>query len=113
REEELRRRQCHRLAGADELRLHTACQPAGAQSREGNPVAMVWIHVGLNLEDESAHAQLGGVHGALVRFLCARGRGIAAQRIQQIADAEIFKRGAEEYRREVAFAERTEIETLA
>src|SRR6185437_5581792 len=58
-EEELRACQRHALAGAHELRLHAAAELAGTQPREGDAVAVVRIHVGLDLEHEGAHARLG------------------------------------------------------
>ena len=57
-EEELRRVEADRLAGAHELRLHAARQPARADAHEGDAVAVVRVHVRLDLEDEAGHRRL-------------------------------------------------------
>ena len=77
-EEEVRRVQADRLAGAHVLRLHAARELAGAQPREGDAVAVVRIHVGLDLEHEGRHLRLlrgdaAGV-GSLRRAAAARRR---------------------------------------
>ena len=66
-EEELRRRQAHRLAGAHQLGLHAALQLARADAHEGDAVAVVGVHVGLDLEDEGAHLRLGRLDHAACR----------------------------------------------
>ena len=67
REEELRRAEPDRLAGADQLRPHAP--HAGltrAHPHEGDAVAVVRIHVRLDLEDEARHASasFGSTHEA-------------------------------------------------
>ena len=61
----------HRLAGAHQLRLHAARQLARADAHEGDAVAVVRVHVRLDLEDEAGHRRLAGLDRALVG-LCAR-----------------------------------------
>jgi hypothetical protein len=93
-----------RLAGAHQLGLHAALQLARADAHEGDAVAVVGVHVGLDLEDEAGHLRLGGMHMARCR---PPGRAAAAQfaeRLDQIAHAEIAQRRAEEHRRQMAFA---------
>ena len=74
---------------------------------------MVRIHVGLDLENESAHARLGRVHLAQVAFLRTRRRGKSAQTLQQIADAKIAQGAAEIHGRQVAIAKGHQFERLA
>ena len=112
-EEELRARQAHVLAGPHQFRLHAAAELSGAQPRERDAVAMVRIHVGLDLEHEGAHARLGGFDLAQVRILRARRRRELAETFQQVADAEITQRAAEIDRRQVAFAKGLQLERLA
>src|SRR5262249_22581057 len=87
--------------------------PAGTDARERDAVAVVGIHVGLDLEDEGAHLRLGRLDAALVRVLCARRRRELAEAGEQVADAEILQRRAEIDRREMALADGREIERTA
>ena len=112
-EEELRRRQAHRLAGAHQLGLHAALQLARADAHEGDAVAVVGVHVGLDLEDEGGHLLLGRLDRAGVGLLVARRRPEGAERLDQVAHAEIAQRRAEKDRRQMAFAERLQVERPA
>ncbi len=112
-EEELRRRQAHLLAGAHQLGLHAALQRARAHTHEGDAVAVVGVHVGLDLEDEGGHVRLGRLDLAGVGLLGARRRAEGAERLDQVADAEIAQGRAEEHRRQMALAERLRVERLA
>ena len=112
-EEEMRRVQSDRLAGAHVLRLHAAHELARAQPREGDAVAVVRIHVGLDLEHEGRHLRLLRGDAAGVGCLVARGRGVGGKAVEQVADAEVLQRAAEEHRGQVALAERREIERPA
>ena len=103
----------HVLAGAHQLGLHAAAELARAQPRERDAVAVVRIHIGLDLEHEGAHARLGGLDLAQVAILRARRRRELAETFQQIADAEIAQRAAEIDRRQMAFAKRLQFERLA
>jgi hypothetical protein len=60
---------------------------------------MVRIHVRLNLENKCGRAGLGGSDDPLVGGLRSRRRRNGGERVEQIADAEIFERAAEEDRR--------------
>ena len=113
REEELRARQAHVLAGAHQLRLHAAGEFARAQPRKGDTVAVVRIHIGLDLEHERAHARFRGLDLAQIAVLRARRRRETPQALQQIADAEIAQRAAEIHRRQMALAKRLQLERLA
>ena len=112
-EEELRRREADRLAGAHELRLHAARQPPRADAHEGDAVAMVRVHVGLDLEDEAGHAVLVRRDEARVGRLRPRRRREFGERVDEVADAEILQRRAEEHRRQVPLAEGLERERPA
>jgi hypothetical protein len=74
---------------------------------------VVGIHVGLDLEDEGAHAVFVGVHLARIGALRARRRREGGERIEQILDAEILQGRTEEDRSQMALAKRREIETAA
>ena len=112
-EEELRRRQAHRLAGAHQLGLHAALQLARADANEGDAVAVVGVHVGLDLEDEGGHLVLGRLDRAGVGLLGARRRSEGAERLDQVAHAEIAQRRAEIDRRQMALAEGVDVERPA
>ena len=111
--EELRTGQRHVLAGAYQFCLHAAGKLAGAQPRKGDAIAMVRIHVGLDLEHERAHARFRRVDLAQVGFLGAWLRCEMAEAFQEIADPEIAQRAAKIDRRQVALAKRVELERLA
>ena len=113
REEKLRRRQCHRLAGAHQLGLHAAAQLARTQPRKGDAVAVIGIHVGLDLEHEGGHAILVRHDLARAGGLRPRRRRETRERIEQILDAEILDRRAEIDRRQMPFAERGKFERAA
>ena len=109
-EEELRRVERDGLAGAPQPRLHAARKPARADAQEGDAVAMVGIHVRLDLEDEAAHGGLVRRDRALLGRARLRRRRIGRQALDQVAHAEIAERAAEQNRRQVALAERGEVE---
>ena len=101
------------LAGPHLLDLHPADELARAQPHERDAVAVVRVHVGLHLENESRHVRFRSRHQALVGRLRARRRRHGAERIEQIADAKVLERAAEEHRRQMALAERRHVEALA
>src|SRR5262249_23920052 len=55
RKEELRHVQANGLTGAYLADLHPTGKPAGAQPRKSNAIAVIGIHVGLDLEHERGH----------------------------------------------------------
>jgi hypothetical protein len=101
------------LAGPDELGLHAAFELSRADPDEGDAVAVVGVHVGLDLEDEGRHLRLGRMHGPAVGFLVARRRAEIAERLDQVAHAEIPERRSEEDRCQVPLAERLQVEWAA
>ena len=74
---------------------------------------MVRVHVRLDLENKGRQAGFGGSDDPLVGRLCPRRRRHRGERIEQIADAKILQRAAEEDRRQVAFGESLLVESLA
>ncbi len=98
------------LAGAGLFQLHVALEFAGCQPQERHPVAMVGVHIGLDLEDKARDFLIARLDGAADGRLIARRRRIARQRVQQLGDAEILQGRAEIDRREMAFAIGGEIE---
>ena len=92
------------------LQLHAAAELARAQAQEGDAVAMIRIHVGLDLEHEAGDLVLGRVDGARLGRLRARRRRPDAIRVEQFAHAEIAEGAAEEHRRQMAGAIRVEVE---
>jgi hypothetical protein len=110
---ELRRRQAELLAGARQPRLHAALQLARTDACESDAVAVVRIHVRLDLEDEGRHLVLVGVDDARIRLLVARRGREIAKRVDEIADAEIPQCGAEEDRGQMAFKEGFPVEWTA
>ena len=104
-EEELRRRKRDRLARAHELRPHAALELARADAHEGDAVAMVRVHVRLDLEHEAGHLRLVRLHRAARGFLRARARREFGQRVDEVLDAEILERAAPQDRGQMAFEE--------
>ena len=109
-EEELRRVQRDRLAGAHLLQPHAAHQPARADAGEGDAVAVVGVHVRLDLEHQRGQAGLGRLDHARVGRLRARRRAVFGQAVQQVADADALDGAAEIHRRQVAGVECVAIE---
>ena len=69
-------RQPQRLAGPFEGHIHSAVKFPGADPHEGDPVAMLGVHVGLNLENEAGEFRGQRVHRlAVVLLVRARRRG--------------------------------------
>ena len=113
REEELRRVERDRFAGAHLLDLHAARQLAGAEPRKGDTVAVIGVHIGLDLEHESRHARLV----RLPPRACRPSARAASARCGRARRADRRRRNssvpAEKDRAEMAFAEGLQIEALA
>src|SRR3546814_1801086 len=77
------------------LQLGAALEVAGAQPQEGDAVAVVGVHVGLDLEHEAADLVFGRLHLAALRRLRARRRRHVGDALQQLAD------GSEEHTSEL------------
>ena len=76
-------------------------------------VAVLGIHIGLDLEDEGRHVVFFRLDHAARSFLRPRRRRKLGQSVKQILDAEILQRGAEINRREMSLSEGGKIERLA
>ena len=111
-EEELRRRERDRLPRAHELRPHAALKLSRADAEECDAVAMIWIHVGLDLEDEAGHLALVRIDDAAGGGLRPRARREFGQRVDELLDAEILERAAPEDRGHVTFEEGFLVERL-
>ena len=98
------------LAGAHLLQPHAAHQLAGAHAGEGDAVAVVRVHVRLDLEHQRRQAGLGGLHNARIGRLGARAGAVFHQPIEQVGDADLLDRAAEIHRRQVPGHEALHVE---
>ena len=97
-----RRREFQLFAAAHMQVVLVAFERAGANLQERDAVAVVGVHVGVDLEDEAGHLRLPGLHRpGLGRGRTRRG-GDAHEAVQQFADAEVVDRRAEEDRGQFA-----------
>ena len=109
-EEQDRRIDRQDLRRAHLRQLHAATELAAAQAQEGNAVAVVGIHVGLDLEHEARDLGLGRLDRPRLGGLRPRRRRPGGDRVEQFLHAEIVVGRAEEHRRQVAGAVAFEIE---
>ena len=79
-----------------------AFEDAGADLQEGDAVAVVGIHVGVDLEDEARHFGFGGLYRAGFGLRGAGRGGDADEAFEQLSDAEVVDRRAEEDRSQFA-----------
>ena len=93
-----------RLAQPRRCQLHAPLEGAGHHPHEGDPVAMLRIHVGLDLEDETRHLVAVRRNLAAFAWLRARRRGETGNRVNQFADTEVLERGTEKDGRQIAVA---------
>ena len=94
---------------------HAALELARADAHEGDAVAVVLVHVCLDLEHKAAEVVLDRID-ELARELIGVGarRGREAQEVlEEGLDAEVRERGAEEDGRELAAAHGVEVELVA
>ena len=87
-------------------------QLARADAHEGDAVAVVRVHVRLDLEDEAGHLAFARIDLARRRLEPVRRRREIGERVDQIADAEIAQRRAEEHRRQMPFEKGGAVEFL-
>lgn len=95
-EEEDRGLDGHRLAGADVEQFHAALEAARADAGEGDAVAVVGVHVGLDLEDEAGDGFLIRADGVGFGALGGGRRGVFGEEGEEFEDAVILQRGAED-----------------
>ncbi len=73
------------------------------QPQERHAVAMVGVHIGLNLEDEAGDVVFARRDQTVGRLHVAGRRRVLGQKRDQLLDPEILERRAEEHRRQQAF----------
>ena len=80
--------------------VHAALELAGADAQKRDAIAVVLVHVGLDLEDEARERMFDRVNGlAGERIRVRAGRGREAQEVlQERLHAEVRERRAEEHR---------------
>ena len=79
-----------------------AFEAAGADLDEGNAAAVIGVHVRVNLEDEAGERRLLRLDESLDGLYGLGRRGDANEAVEQLADAKVVQRGAEEDRGDVA-----------
>ena len=87
------------LAGAHVLHLHAAGEPPRADAHEGDAVAVLGIHVRLDLEDEAREGRGVGRQRADRGGAGARRRGQVDEVVEERLEAEVVHGAAEEHRR--------------
>ena len=75
---------------------------AGTDLQERDAVAVVGVHVGVDLEDEARHFRFRRLHDAGFGRSRARRGGYAHEAFEQLAHAEVVDRRTEEYRGQFA-----------
>ena len=110
REEKDRRRHIHRFAFAHIEQLHAASEFARTQPHEGDAIAMVRVHIGLDLKYKAAGSSLIRRDHTRRRLARKRSGRPACQAGKEFSDAEILQRAAEDHRREMALTERLGVE---
>ena len=99
-----------RLAEAARRQLHAAFERARNLPHEGDPVAVIGVHIGLDLEDEAGDFIALRPDRILACGLWTRRRREFRDRLDQFGDAEILQRRSEIDRRQIAVAIGVEIE---
>ncbi len=99
-----------RLAEPARRQLHAAFERARNLPHEGDPVAVIGVHIGLDLEDEAGHLVTLGPDRIFSCGLRARRGREFGDRLDQFGDAEILQRRPEIDRRQIAVAIGVEIE---
>jgi hypothetical protein len=84
------------------LELHAALEAAGADAQEGDAVAVLGVHVGLDLEHEAGELRLVRLHLARRRPAAIGAGDRVDHRVEQALHAEVVDRRAEEHRRLLA-----------
>lgn len=97
-----RRREFELLAAAHMQVVFVAFERARTYFEECDAVAVVGIHVGVDLEDEARHFGFRRLHDAGFGRGRARRGGYAHEAFEQLAHAEVVDRRTEEYRGQFA-----------
>ena len=93
--------------------LHALVVAARADAHERNAVAVLGVHVRLDLEHEAAELLLGRLHAALVGGARQRARRPVDHGVEYVVDAEVAQSGAEEHRGHFALEEGVRLELVA
>ena len=99
-----------RLAEAARRQLHAAFESAGDHAHESDAVAVLRVHVGLDLEHEAGDLVTLRVDRPLLAWLRPRRRGILRDGVDQFGDTEVLQCRAEIDRRQIAVAVGFQIE---
>ena len=91
-------RRLHVLAGAHVADAHAPAIASRGHAQERDAVAVLRVHVRLDLEHEPAEPILDRGDGALLGRARSGGRRQLDERLQQLADPEVIESGAEEHR---------------
>ena len=112
REEGGRGGQADFAARAHMINLFSTGKAARANSQECGTVAVLGVHVRLNLEHEGAKVVFVGAHRALVGFAHHRRRRKLCKSVQQLTHAEVVHRGTEEHGAHFALQELFVVERI-
>ena len=114
------------FTGVLDLQLHAALEGARGHAEHGDAVAVVGVHIGLDLEDEAGDLCIAGLDGDVDggRRVAGFGRGFLAGRqglggrspvgdgAQQLVDAEMAQGRSPQHRRHMALKEGLAVEGL-
>src|SRR5690554_1200829 len=100
------------LADTHVTHLHVLFVLARADPQESDAVAMLGVHVGLDLEHEAGELRVGGLHAPGIGLPGLRRRRILNEAIQHFAHTEVTYGGAEVHRRQFATPIGVKIESM-
>ncbi len=101
-EELVRTRKAHLPAGARVRDNHVALKAPRADAHERDAVAVLRVHVRLDLEDKAGERPVVRGHQAVAGAVRTGRRGTLQERVEQQLDAEVVHRAAEENRGQLA-----------
>lgn len=101
------------LAGAHVAHLHAFFVFARADAHEGDAVAVLGVHVRLDLEHEAGELLFHRFHGALVGDAGQRARCPIDHGVEHMVDTEVAQRRTEEHRGQLAVEEFLLVELMA
>ena len=85
------------LAQPDVQVVGVTSENAGTHFHEGDTVAVVGVHVGVDLEDKTGEFLLVRLHEALVRLAGKRAGSDLDETVQHLADTEVVQCRSEEH----------------
>ncbi len=110
--ERQRMRDLHLAVGTQVAYFHSRHEASRAHAEECDAVAMLRVHVRLDLENEAREGRLGRLHDAHAAVARLRRRCPFDQRLQDLLHAEVVDPGTEEHRR-LRSAQERELERVA